>query len=155
MITNGRCFSYKVCSIIKRCKKEDFERSRIMEKKVFIPKDAVIVGPYSPAVEAGNLIYFSGQIPIDSKTGKLVEGDISAQAEQCFKNLLNVLDVAGLTTDNIVKSTVLLTDMNNFAAVNIVYAKYFNSPYPARTAIGVASLPLGADVEIEVIAQKL
>lgn len=126
-----------------------------MAKKVFIPEDAVIVGPYSPAVEAGDLIYFSGQIPIDSKTGKIVDGDISAQAEQCFKNLLSVLDTAGLTTDNIVKSTVLLTNMSDFAAVNEVYSKYFNAPYPARTAIGVAALPLCANVEIEVIAQKL
>lgn len=125
-----------------------------MIKKVFVPKDVVVVGPYSPAVEAGNLIYFSGQIPLDSKTGKLVEGDISVQAEQCFKNLLNVLSAVNMTTDNIVKSTVYLTDMKNFAAVNEVYAKFFNSPYPARTAIGVASLPLGATVEIEVIAQK-
>lgn len=125
-----------------------------MIKKVFVPKDVVVVGPYSPAVEAGNLIYFSGQIPLDPKTGKLVEGDISVQAEQCFKNLLNVLSAVNMTTDNIVKSTVYLTDMKNFAAVNEVYAKFFNSPYPARTAIGVASLPLGATVEIEVIAQK-
>jgi 2-iminobutanoate/2-iminopropanoate deaminase len=125
-----------------------------MVKKVFIPEDIVVVGPYSPAVEAGDLVYFSGQIPIDSKTGKIVDGDISAQAEQCFKNLLNVLGATGLTTDNIVKSTVFLTNMGDFAAVNTVYAKYFNAPYPARSAIGVASLPLGANVEVEVIAQK-
>lgn len=125
-----------------------------MQKKAFTPKDIAVVGPYSPAVEAGNLIYFSGQIPIDSATGKIVEGDISAQAEQCFKNLLNLLSAVGLTTDNIVKSTVYLTDMGNFASVNAVYAKYFNAPYPARTAIGVASLPLGAQVEIEVIALR-
>lgn len=124
-----------------------------MIKKVFAPKDVVIVGPYSPAVEAGNFVYFSGQIPLDSSTGKLVEGDISAQATQCLKNLLNVLSAAGLTIDNVVKSTVYLTDMKDFAAVNEVYAKFFNSPYPARTAIGVVSLPLGANVEIEVIAQ--
>ena len=125
-----------------------------MVKKVFTPKDTVVVGPYSPAVEAGNLIYFSGQIPIDSKTGKIVEGDILEQTEQCFKNLLNVLAAVDLTTDDIVKTTVYLTDMNNFKAVNEVYAEFFNTPYPARTAIGVASLPLGANVEIEVIAQK-
>lgn len=125
-----------------------------MQKKVFIPKDVVVVGPYSPAVQAGNLIYFSGQIPLDSKTGKLVEGDISAQTHQCFKNLLNLLNAACLTTDNIVKTTVYLTDMNNFGSVNAVYSEYFNSPYPARSAIGVSALPLGAQVEIEVIAQK-
>lgn len=124
-----------------------------MAKKVFIPEGAAIVGPYSPAVKAGNLVYFSGQIPLDSTTGKIVEGDISAQAEQCFKNLLNVLASAGLTTDDVVKSTVFLTDMGDFKAVNEVYAKFFNSPYPARSAIGVASLPLGAKIEIEVIAE--
>lgn len=126
-----------------------------MIKKIYTPKDFVSVGPYSPAVEAGNMVYFSGQIPIDSKTGKLVEGDISAQAEQCFKNLLNVLSAAGLTTDNVIKSTLYLTDMNDFAVVNKIYSQFFNSPYPARTAIGITSLPLGSNIEIEVIAQIL
>ena len=125
-----------------------------MIKKVFTPKNVAVVGPYSPAVEVGNLVYFSGQIPIDASTGKIVEGDISAQAEQCFKNLVNILSAVGLTTDNVVKSTVFLTDMKDFAPVNEIYAKFFNSPYPARTAIGVASLPLGAKMEIEVIATK-
>lgn len=124
-----------------------------MQKKVHTPNNITVVGPYSPAVEVGNLIYFSGQIPIDSTTGKIVEGDITIQSEQCFKNLLNALSYVHMTTDNIVKSTVYLTDMNDFSAVNTVYAKYFNSPYPARTAIAVAALPLGAKIEIEVIAQ--
>ncbi|MEI8128951.1 MAG: RidA family protein [bacterium] len=125
-----------------------------MIKKVYTPKNFISVGPYSPAVEVGNLVYFSGQIPLNPATGNLVEGDISAQAEQCFKNLLNVLSVADLTTDNVVKATVFLTNMNDFALVNEVYSKFFNSPYPARSAIGVASLPLGAQIEIEVIAGK-
>jgi len=125
-----------------------------MIKKVYTPKDFISVGPYSPAVGVGNLVYFSGQIPLNPATGNLVEGDISAQAEQCFKNLLNVLSVADLTTDNVVKATVFLTNMNDFALVNEVYSKFFNSPYPARSAIGVASLPLGAQIEIEVIAGK-
>ena len=125
-----------------------------MIKKVYTPKNFVSVGPYSPAVEIGNMVYCSGQIPLNPDTGKLVEGDISAQAEQCFKNLLNVLSAGGLTTNNVVKSTVFLTDMGDFAAVNEVYAKFFNSPYPARSAIGVASLPLGARMEIEVIATR-
>lgn len=124
-----------------------------MQKKTYAPSNVAVVGPYSPAVEVGNLIYFSGQIPIDSETGKIVEGDISAQTEQCFKNLLNLLASVNMTTDNIVKSTVYLTDMNNFATVNGIYAKYFTAPYPARTAIAVAALPLGANIEIEVIAQ--
>ena len=125
-----------------------------MIKKVYTPKNFISVGPYSPAVEVGNLVYFSGQIPLNPNTGKLVEGDIAAQAEQCFKNLLKVLSAADLTTDNVVKSTVFLTNMSDFALVNEVYSKFFNSPYPARSAIGVASLPLGAQIEIEVIAGK-
>lgn len=125
-----------------------------MMKKVYTPDNFVSVGPYSPAVEIGNMVYCSGQIPLNPNTGKLVEGDISAQAEQCFKNLVNVLSAGGLTTDNVVKSTVFLTDMGDFTAVNKVYANFFNSPYPARSAIGVASLPLGARMEIEVIASK-
>lgn len=124
-----------------------------MTKKVFIPDNVVTVGPYSPAVQSGNLVYLSGQIPLDSSTGKLVEGDISKQAEQCLKNVVNILSAAGLTTDDVVKTLVFLTDMNDFAPVNEVYSKFFNAPYPARSAIGVASLPLGARVEIEVIAQ--
>jgi len=114
---------------------------------------AVSVGPYSQAVESGELIYLSGQTPIDAKTGKLVEGDVSNQTEQCFANLFNVLEAAGLTPDNVVKVNVYLTNMNDFSKMNEVYAKQFASPYPARTTIGVASLPLGAQVEIEMIAR--
>ena len=123
-----------------------------MTKKVFIPEGATIVGPYSPAVEAGNLVYFSGQIPLAD--GKIIDGDISAQTEQCLKNLLTVLKTANLATDDIVKTTIYLTDMNDYAAVNEIYSQYFNAPYPARTAICVAALPLGSKIEIEVIAQK-
>ena len=125
-----------------------------MTKKTFIPKGAVIVGPYSPAVEAGNLIYFSGQIPIDSATGKIIDGDVKAQTQQCLKNLSAVLEAAGVTSDNVVKATVYLIDMADYAVVNEVYGEYFNAPYPARTAIAVAALPLGSKVEIEVIANR-
>ena len=125
-----------------------------MTKKVFIPEGAVIVGPYSPAVEAGDLVYFSGQIPVDSATGKIIEGDVKAQTEQCFKNLSAALKAADVTSDNVVKTTVYLTDMADYAAVNEVYGAYFNAPYPARTAIAVAALPLGSKVEIEVIAKR-
>lgn len=123
-------------------------------KKAINAPGAVIVGPYSQAVEAGNLMYFSGQIPLDPKTGKLVEGGISAQTEQCFENLASVLKATGLTTDNIVKTTVYLTDMSDFAVMNEIYAKNFAAPYPARTTVCVVALPIGANVEIEVIAQK-
>ncbi|MHB1395099.1 MAG: RidA family protein [Clostridia bacterium] len=125
-----------------------------MSRKAYNANGAVSVGPYSHAVESGELIYFSGQTPIDSKTGKLVTGDIIAQTEQCFKNLFNVLSATGLTPDDVVKVNVFLTDMENFSAMNSVYSKQFSSPYPARTTIGVASLPLGAQVEIEMIARK-
>lgn len=125
-----------------------------MKRKAFSAQGAVAVGPYSHAVEAGELIYLSGQTPIDSNTGRLVEGDISSQTEQCFKNLLKVLEAADLTFDNVVKVNVFLTDMGNFVAMNEVYKTQFSVPYPARTTIGVAELPLGAQVEIEMIAKK-
>lgn len=125
-----------------------------MTKKIFTPKGAVIVGPYSPAVEAGDLIFFSGQIPIDSATGKIIEGDVKSQTEQCLKNLTSVLDAAGVTPDDVVKTTIYLTDMNDYAMVNEAYGSYFKAPYPARTAIAVCALPLGSKVEIESIAKR-
>ncbi|AET67487.1 endoribonuclease L-PSP, putative [Desulfosporosinus orientis DSM 765] len=125
-----------------------------MVRKAFSASGAVAVGPYSHAIESGDLVFLSGQTPIDSQTGKLVEGDIVEQTKQCFKNLFNVLEASGLTSDNVEKVNVFLTDMNNFAAMNQVYSKQFSEPYPARTTIGVASLPLGAQVEIEMIARK-
>lgn len=123
-----------------------------MTRKAFSASGAVSVGPYSHAIEAGDLLYLSGQTPIDSQTGKLVEGNIAEQTNQCFKNLFNVLEAAGLTADHVVKVNVFLTDMNDFAAMNEVYSQQFSVPYPARTTIGVSSLPLGAQVEIEMIA---
>lgn len=125
-----------------------------MPRKAFTAKGAVSVGPYSHAVETGNLLYLSGQTPIDAATGKLVEGDIAAQTKQCFVNLFAVLKAAGLTPDDVVKVNVFLTDMANFSAMNEVYKTQFSEPYPARTTVGVSSLPLGAQVEIEMIAQK-
>lgn len=125
-----------------------------MTRKAFNAAGAVAVGPYSHAVESGDLIFLSGQTPIDSETGKLVEGNITDQTEQCFKNLFNVLQAAGLMPDNVEKVNVFLTDMSNFTAMNEVYSKQFSTPYPARTTIGVASLPLGAQVEIEMIARR-
>jgi len=125
-----------------------------MVRKAVTAKGAISVGPYSHAVEAGELLYLSGQTPMDSQTGKLVEGGIGAQAEQCFKNLFHVLQAAGLSPSNVVKVNVFLQDMANFDAMNEVYAKQFTVPYPARTTIGVAALPLGAQIEIEMIAMK-
>lgn len=125
-----------------------------MSRKAFTAEGAVSVGPYSHAVETGNLLYLSGQTPIDATTGKLVEGDISAQTRQCFTNLFEVLQAAGLTPDDVVKVNVFLTDMADFGAMNEVYKTQFATPFPARTTIGVAALPLGAQVEIEMIAAR-
>ncbi|MCC5911903.1 MAG: RidA family protein [Clostridiaceae bacterium] len=124
-----------------------------MTRKAFAAEGAVAIGPYSHAIETGDLIYLSGQTPIDSNTGKLVEGDIATQTEQCFKNLFEVLKTAGVTPDAVVKVNVFLTDMKDFESMNSVYLKQFTEPYPARTTIGVAALPLGAKVEIEMIAE--
>ncbi|NLI96268.1 MAG: RidA family protein [Synergistaceae bacterium] len=125
-----------------------------MKRKAFCPEGAVAVGPYSHAVESGDVLYLSGQTPIDPATGQLVEDDIEAQARQCFRNLFAVLQSAGLSQENVVKVNVFLTDMNDFARMNAVYREQFEPPYPARSTIGVASLPLGARVEIEMIARK-
>lgn len=125
-----------------------------MSRKAYSAPGAVAVGPYSHAVEAGGFVYLSGQTPLDSATGKLVEGDIAAQTEQCFQNLFQVLAAAGLTEADVVKANVFLTDMANFAAMNAVYATKFSAPYPARSTVAVAGLPLGAQVEIELIARK-
>lgn len=125
-----------------------------MTRKAFNAPGAVAIGPYSHAVESGDLLFLSGQTPIDPHTRKLVEGNISDQAVQCFKNLFKVLEVAGLTPDDVEKVNVFLIDMKDFAAMNEVYLKQFSAPFPARTTIGVASLPLGAHVEIEMIARR-
>ena len=125
-----------------------------MARKSFTAAGATAVGPYSHAVEAGDLVYLSGQTPLDSATGKLVEGDIAAQTEQCFKNLFAVLASAGLSEADVIKANVFLTDMGDFAAMNKVYATKFSAPYPARSTVAVAALPIGAQVEIELIARK-
>lgn len=110
------------------------------------------IGPYSQAVRFGDTLYTSGQTPIDPATGKLVDGDIGAQARRVFENLKAVLAAADATFDNVVRVGIYLTDLANFAAVNDVMKQYFNEPFPARSTIGVASLPLGAQVEIDMIA---
>jgi 2-iminobutanoate/2-iminopropanoate deaminase len=125
-----------------------------MSRNAFNAPGAVAVGPYSHAIDAGDLIFLSGQTPVDSKTGKLVEGDIVEQTKQCFENLFHVLESAGLTPNNVQKVNVFLTDMNHFTSMNEVYSQQFTMPYPARTTIGVSSLPLGAQIEIEMIARR-
>ncbi|MBP6471186.1 MAG: RidA family protein [Chloroflexi bacterium] len=110
------------------------------------------LGPYSQAVKVGNLIFTAGQVGLDPATGKLVEDDISIQTERVLQNLTAVLAAAGATLDNVVKCTVFLKDMGEFAAMNAVYGRYFTQQHPARSAVQVAALPLGARVEIEAIA---
>lgn len=112
------------------------------------------VGPYSQAVVSGEHVFVSGQTPIDPATGRLVEGDVGTQAQRCFDNLRAVLAAAGLTLEDVVKVNVYLTTMDDFAAVNAVYARQFDEPFPARTTVAVAALPLGARIEIELVARQ-
>jgi 2-iminobutanoate/2-iminopropanoate deaminase len=112
------------------------------------------VGPYSQAIATGNLVFCAGQIPLDAATGNLVEGDVTAQTRRVIENIKAVLAAADATLNDVVKSTVFLLDMNDFAAMNTVYAEYFTAPYPARSTIQVARLPKDARVEIEVVASR-
>ena len=130
------------------------ERSTSMTRKAITSKKAISVGPYSHGIDSDGLIFLSGQTPIDPNTGKLAEGDIKAQTQQGFNNLFDVLEAAGIGPDDVQKVNVYLTDMNDFSAMNEIYKKQFSEPYPARTTIGVASLPLGARIEIEMIARR-
>ena len=116
------------------------------------PNAPAAVGPYSQAVRCGELVFLSGQIAIDPAAGKLVEGDITAQATQVCKNIAAVLESQGLSLANVVKTTVFITDIKQFAVVNKVYAEHFPAPCPARSCVEVSALPLGALVEIEAIA---
>ena len=112
------------------------------------------IGPYSQAIENNRTLFISGQVPIDPETGKIIEGGIKEQTRQVMENIKAILDAAGYTFDNVVKSTCLLDDMDNFAAMNEVYAEYYPTNPPARAAYGVVKLPLGVMVEIETIAMK-
>jgi reactive intermediate/imine deaminase len=123
----------------------------LKKKAVHSDRAPAAIGPYSQAVRAGNLVFLSGQIPLDPATMELVSGDFEARARRVFENLKAVAEAAGGTFDEVVKVTIFLTDLQTFATVNAVMADYFNEPYPARAAVGVASLPKGADVEAEAI----
>lgn len=125
-----------------------------MTRKAVSAPGASAIGPYSHAVWAGRRLYLSGQTPLDPTTGELAPGDIGAQTEQCFKNLAAVLEAAGLGLEHVVKVNVFLVDMADFAAMNAVYARMFEPPYPARSTVAVAGLPRGARVEIEMIARR-
>jgi 2-iminobutanoate/2-iminopropanoate deaminase len=111
------------------------------------------VGPFSAAVRAGDFLFLSGQVALDPATSKLIAGDVGAQTEQIFSNIAAVLEAAGKSFDDVIKTNVFLADMKDFGAMNAIYGRYFQTPYPARTTIQAAGLPLGAAVEIEVVAR--
>ena len=125
-----------------------------MKKVIFTEKAPAAIGPYSQAIESNGTLYISGQVPVDPAIGKVVEGGITEQTEQVMKNIAAILEEAGYTFADVVKSTCLLSDMANFAAMNEVYGKYYNENPPARAAFAVRELPLGVMVEIETIAVK-
>jgi 2-iminobutanoate/2-iminopropanoate deaminase len=125
-----------------------------MKKILSTSKAPASIGPYSQAVEMQNTLYVSGQIPINPETGKLVEDNITLQTEQVFKNISAILDVAGYSFQDVVKSTCLLSDMSNFKAMNEVYGRYYTEKQPAKSAFAVKELPMGALIEIETIAMK-
>ena len=123
-----------------------------MKKVISTSKAPAAIGPYSQAIQVGNLVYTSGQIPINPETGAFVEGGIKEQTRQSLLNVQAILNEVGLTMGSVVKTTVFMADMNDFADMNAVYAEFFAEPYPARSAVAVKTLPKSALVEIEVVA---
>lgn len=124
-----------------------------MKKIISTDKAPVAIGPYSQAVEVNGLVYTSGVIPVDPATGNIPEGSV-AQARQAFTNMKNLVEAAGSSMDKVLKTTVFIKEMNDFAAINEVYAEFFPEPYPARSCVEVARLPKDVMLEIEVIAEK-
>ena len=127
--------------------------TQIQRTAITSPELTPPVGPFSQAIEAGGFIYFSGQVGQDPMTGKLVAGGIAAETERVFGNLSAVLKAAGRSFDDVVRAGVYLANMNDFVAMNGIYAKHFSQPFPARTTIAVAALPLGACVEIDLVVK--
>jgi len=125
-----------------------------MKTAIVAPDAPSAVGPYSQGIAVGDLVFCAGQIPLDPVSGALVEGDAAVQTRRVLENVKAVLAGNRMTTANVVKATVFLTDLGDFAAMNGVYAEYFTEPFPARSTIQVAGLPKGANVEIEVIAAR-
>ncbi len=125
-----------------------------MKKIIFTPNAPKPVGPYSQAVLSNNLLFISGQIPIDPKTGKMEAHSIQDQAKQVMENIKTILSEAGMNFSDVVKSSIFITDMNNFSVINEVYGSYFSENPPARETIQISKLPLNADVEISMIAGK-
>ena len=125
-----------------------------MNQPIYTPNAPAAIGPYSQAVQAGNMLFVSGQIPIDPATGEFAGNDIATQTNQSLTNIKNILAAAGYSLNDVVKTTVLLADIADFAAMNAVYAEYFTENKPARAAFAVKDLPRGALVEIEAVAAK-
>ena len=125
-----------------------------MNQPIYTPNAPAAIGPYSQAMQAGNMLFVSGQIPIDPATGEFAGSDITTQTHQSLTNVKNILEAAGYSLNDVVKTTVLLSDIANFAAMNAVYAEYFTENKPARAAFAAKDLPRGALVEIEAIAVK-
>lgn len=123
-----------------------------MKKIISTPKAPSAIGPYSQAVVTGNMVFTSGMIPIIPETGELETGDIKAQATQAIKNLVTLLEEAGAGADTVIKTTVFIKDMNDFAAINEVYATFFTENFPARSCVEVARLPKNVKIEIEAVA---
>lgn len=123
-----------------------------MQSPIATPKAPGAIGPYSQAVRVGGFVYTSGQLPLDPATGTFPEGGIEAQTRQSLTNIQAILEAAGLSMKNVIKTTVFLADMGDFAAMNAVYAEFFEAPFPARSAVAVKTLPKNALVEIEVVA---
>ena len=122
------------------------------KQAIFSPDAPRAIGPYSQAVRAGDLLFLSGQVPIDPSSGNIIDGDIAAQTRRVFDNLGAVLAAGGRSFTDVLRTTVFLADMNDFSAMNAVYAQYFSEPYPARATVQVARLPKDARVEIDMIA---
>ena len=124
----------------------------MLKHAVSSPDAPAAIGPYSPAIRAGQLLFISGQVPIDPATGQMIEGDVAAQTRRVLDSVGALLLAAGRSFADVVRTTIFLADMNDFAAVNAIYAQYFSEPYPARATVQVARLPKDARVEIDVIA---
>lgn len=125
-----------------------------MKNIIKTDKAPAAIGPYSQAVEVNGMVYTSGVIPVNPETGKLISGTVSEQAEQVFTNLKNLIEASGTSMENVIKTVVFLKDMEDFAAVNGVYAKYFPQPYPARSCVEVSRLPKDVAVEVEAVVVK-
>jgi len=151
----ARCFfeeKSKINVIIKKILNK--RKENIMEKKIIINSEKIpaAIGPYSPAVKVGKLMFISGQLPVEPESGNLVKEDIQKQTRQILENLTTLLDLYSLALKNVVKTTVFLKNMNNFSDFNKAYAEYFTEEFPARSCIEVARLPKDAEIEIEAIA---